>query len=244
MSLFPAIQAAPSGSDTTEAPAANTKAARWFELALVLFVLFGGALVSSIGVLKYGTGITGPSSNVRWMGNIVHEVGGLLLLGYVLWRRQRSFRDLGLRWAFRDLGIGVLVTLGSYVIYFAGTTALYALHHAIWGTFPHGPRAREIFGPGSVLALLFALLNPFFEELTVRAYLMTEVIELTGSAPLAVFLSVLVQSSYHLYYGWWRALSISFLFLGFSLYYARSGRALPIIVAHAVNDIYATIRLF
>ena len=41
--------------------------------------------------------------------------------------------------------------------------------------------ARDFFAHPSVMAIPLALLNPFFEELLVRAYLMTEVMELTGS---------------------------------------------------------------
>lgn len=73
---------------------------------------------------------------------------------------------------------------------------------------------------------------------------MTEVMELTGSSTLAVALSVAVQFSYHLYYGWAGAIFLAFLFLIFSLYYDRTRRALPIIVAHGVFDIYALFRLW
>jgi len=72
---------------------------------------------------------------------------------------------------------------------------------------------------------------------------MTEVVQLTGSSALAVFLSVAVQFSYHLYYGWAGAISLAFLFLTLALYYARARRALPVIVAHGFFDIYALLRL-
>ena len=65
------------------------------------------------------------------------------------------------------------------------------------------------------MAVPYSLLNPFFEELTVRAYLMSEVQDLTGSMNLAAFLSVVVQFSYHLYYGWTGAIALSFQFLIF-----------------------------
>lgn len=77
----------------------------------------------------------------------------------------------------------------------------------------------------------------------VRAYLTTEVIELTGSSTLAVALSVAVQFSYHLYYGWTGAISLSFLFLTLAMYYVRTRRALPVIVAHGVFDVYGLLRL-
>ncbi len=86
-------------------------------------------------------------------------------------------------------------------------------------------------------------MNPFFEELIVRAYLMTEVRTLTGSWILSAALSVVVQSSYHLYYGWGGAIALSFLFLAFSIYYARTQRATPIIIAHGIFDFLALIRM-
>ena len=76
-----------------------------------------------------------------------------------------------------------------------------------------------------------------------RAYVMTEIRELTGSNMMAVVSSVLLQASYHLYYGWIGALSIAFPFSVFAIYYALSRRAVPIIVGHAVFDLYGLIRL-
>jgi membrane protease YdiL (CAAX protease family) len=114
----------------------------------------------------------------------------------------------------------------------------------IYATWATGPTAKDFFAHPSVVAIPFSLLNPFFEELVVRAYLMTEVIELTGSSTLAIALSVGVQFSYHLYYGWVGAISLSFLFLVFALYYVRSRLALPVIVAHGFFDVYALIRLW
>lgn len=114
----------------------------------------------------------------------------------------------------------------------------------MYGTASAAPNARDFFAHPSVMAIPFSLLNPFFEELIVRAYLMTEVIELTGSQLLAILASVVVQSSYHLYYGWAGAIAISFQFLVFAIYYARARQALPIIVAHGFFDIFALFRLW
>jgi CAAX prenyl protease-like protein len=86
-------------------------------------------------------------------------------------------------------------------------------------------------------------LNPPFEELIVRTYLMAEVIELTSSRVLAILLSVAVQFCYQLYYDWYRAASVSCAFLLLSLYYVRTRQALPIIVAHGLIDVFGMIRL-
>jgi len=168
----------------------------------------------------------------------------LLLLGYVLSRRALRFRDLGLRWSLRDLGVGLSVAGVSYVAFVQGFRFIQGLHRSMFGAVATSPAAKDFFGrPSLLVAIAFCLLNPFFEELIVRAYLMTEIIELTGSSALAVVLSVAVQFSYHLYYGWTGAVSLCFQFLIFALYYARSRRALPIIMAHGLFDAYGMLRL-
>jgi membrane protease YdiL (CAAX protease family) len=73
---------------------------------------------------------------------------------------------------------------------------------------------------------------------------MTDVLELTGSAMLAVVASTVLQFSYHLYYGWIGALSLSMGFLVSSLYYLRTRRATPIIVAHGIVDLAGLARLW
>jgi membrane protease YdiL (CAAX protease family) len=174
----------------------------------------------------------------------MQEATALRLLGYVLSRRGRKFADLGMRWSLRDVVVGLLVAGVSYAAYGLGHTLVQAVHHLVYGSLATGPTGKDFFAHPSVLAIPFSLLNPFFEELIVRAYLMTEVMELTGSSTLAVALSVGVQFSYHLYYGWVGAISLSFFFLVFALYYVRSRCALPVIVAHGFVDVYALLRLW
>ena len=201
---------------------------RWFEIFLVVLVAFGGYLVSALYLLLHGPTAESQVSSFRAAGNIVQEVAALLLLGYVLSRRGLKFSSLGLRWSLSDVRMGLLTHL--------------SLLRNIWGGLhvgssrpPFGLRelvrwstARDFFAHPSVMAIPLALLNPFFEELIVRAYLMTEVMELTGSSTLAVVLSVFVQFAYHLYYGWSGAISLAFFFLALALYYVRSRRALPV----------------
>src|SRR6202171_224093 len=223
---------------------ASVRRQRWFEVSLVLLVAFGSALVNALFLLKNGPSGTPPMNSARWIIGIVQEVTALLLLGYVLSRRSLRFKDLGLRWSLGDVGVGLLVTGSSFAAYLLGSTIVHLFHYAMYGIMARGPSGSDFFAHPSVAAIPFSLLNPFFEELIVRAYLMTEVLDLTGSSSLAVALSVAVQFSYHLYYGWAGAISLSFQFLIFALYYARSRRALPIIVAHGFFDIYGLVRLW
>lgn len=222
----------------------SEKRRRWFELCLVLLVSYGSPILNSLYLLVSGPVAMPHISSLRWSIGIVQEMAALLLLGYVLSRRGHGFKSLGLRWSFRDAGIGVLVFGLSVFAYVVGASIVQVVHFWAYSTVVHGHTAQDFFASPSLVFIPFSLLNPFFEELIARAYLMTEVVELTRSRSLAVILSVGLQFSYHLYYGWIGATSLAFVFLAFALYYVYARRALPVIVAHAFFDIIAFLRLF
>lgn len=236
----------PESSSVTDGPGPgiliqSEKRRRWFEVGLVLIIAFGSSFLYSLYRLKNGPQHDSSVSTLRWTALIVQEVSTLLLLGYVLSRRTLDFRSIGLRWSAMDVGAGTLLAAVSYVVYAFAYSFIHSFQHAMSGA---GSTAREVFGhPPVVMAIAFCLLNPFAEEMVVRAYLMTEVMELTGSTVWAVVVSVVVQFSYHLYYGWAGAISLSFQFLVFALYYSYSRRALPVVLAHGFFDVYGMLRL-
>ena len=244
MSDFPqtTVDAAPA-LGRTETPKGERRR-RWFEVCLVLLVACGGSFMNSVFILKNGPNAALHNSNERWLYGILQESIALLLLAYVLSRRSLRFKDLGLRWRPKDMGVGILVAAISYFAYVLGAMLVHSVHYAIYGNPANFLGGGDFFAHPSAVVIPFVLLNPFFEELIVRAYLMTEVCDLTGSSTLAIAASVIVQFSYHLYYGWAGAISLSFQFLIFALYYARSRRILPVIVAHGLFDIYGIARLW
>lgn len=219
------------------------KRLRWLELFLVLIFCFANSIFSSVDMLMHGRGALPNSTNIRWIAGIAHELAGLLLVGYVLARRKLRITVLGLRWSFRDIWVGIAVAICAYFAYTIGPHLIHLADHAMYSS-PHGGNiVREVFGPPSILMIPFTLLNPFFEEPIVRAYLMTELRALTGSWILAATVSVLVQFSYHLYYGWEGAIALSFLFVVFAIYYAWAKKATPIIIAHGIFDILGLVRM-
>lgn len=121
---------------------------------------------------------------MRWVSGLLEEVAALLLLGYVLSRRGRSFRDLGLRWSFSNVGVGLLVAGVCFAVYVFGSIIVHVVHYTIYRTLANGPTGSTFFSHPGFLAVPFTLLNPFFEEMIVRAYLMTEIIDLTHSSAL------------------------------------------------------------
>lgn len=217
---------------------------RWFEVLLVLLVALTGPLTRALYILNTGPKTILPRTSSSWLLGLLNEAIGILLLAYVLSRNGRRFKDLGLHWSLRDFGFGFLVYLASFGTYVIGSLCIQLFHYFKYYAFYTGPTGKDFFGHPGLAMVPFVLFNPFFEELIVRAYLMTEIRELTGSVVLAASVSVVLQSAYHLYYGWLGALSTMFLFIPFAVYYAVTRRAFPIIVAHGIFDVFALIRLW
>ena len=240
----------PSPADGRSRLTSRTKHLRWFELCLVLLTSFGGPFFNSLNTLLVGHAIQLPPrvQTAEWAESIVREAVCLLLLGYVLSRRKLRIRDFGLRLSVRDLVIGFALAIisagASYTAYRVGHSLTSVAHGALASTLAGGVTAKQLYSNSSLIVFPFTILNAFFEELIVRAYLMTEIRELTGSWILSVIASVVVQTSYHVHYGWIGALSVALGFLVFSIYYARTRKATPIIFAHALIDLYSLSWLF
>ena len=231
-------------ADATPVRDSERKSLRWFEICLVIVVAFGSYFLTSLNVLEHGAGALPHPQNGRWIVGIIQEATGLCLLGYVLLRRGIGFRQLGLRWSFREVGEGLLVAAASYLIYTVGYSIVHSLVRGIFPSATSGVTFHQVFAHPSIMAIPLFLLNPFFEELIVRAYLMTEIQALTGSWVTAAATSVAVQTSYHLYYGWEGALSLAFQFLVFSAYYATTRRVTPVIIAHGIFDFIGLLQVW
>jgi len=227
----------------TEMPASERRK-RWFEVWLVLLAACGSSFLNALFILRNGPNAVPTNTSQRWLMGIFQEVIALVLLAYVLSRRNLRFKNIGLMWRLRDVGVGLLVAGISYVAYALGSMLVQSVHYGMYGALAKSVGGRDFYSHPPIAAIPFSLLNPFFEELIVRAYLMTELLDLTGSSALAIIVSVAVQFSYHLYYGWAAAISLSFQFLIFAVYYARTRRILPVIVAHGLFDIYGIARLW
>ncbi len=126
--------------------------------------------------------------------------------------------------------------MGSSIAY---AVAGFFIFRAYQLVVKHPPARPQIAGEGvlSVWVLLLVLVNPFFEELIARAFAISEIRALGGSRALAVAISVGLQTSYHFYQGVPYALTIGVLFLVYSLFYIRSGRLVPVIIAHMWTDL-------
>ena len=217
------------------------------EVLVVCLITFGSAIIASSYHFIYGysdtTRETTGSPFYSWSVRIEREVVALGLVWYLLLRRGKTFKDLGLVWVWKDLGWAIfLICAGSLA--FKGIYE--GIHFAGLASFTRQANDMRVgdilFGGGvSLMTFLFQIVNPFFEELIVRAYLMTQVRFLTGSVWTAILISTILQTSYHFYQGAPAAFGHAGTFLIFSIFYAKTKRITPVIFAHLYSDVGGTV---
>jgi membrane protease YdiL (CAAX protease family) len=211
-------------------------------LSIVLAVAILPFLVSSTLVFAGIAPATSPiPPQFRYLNALVSEIASLGLVAYVLHHNRQPLSALGLRFRLEDVFYGVLIILAAQVLHSFVRPAIFSYYHELVGHWPPTP-ASAFSGVGLTLfTSLFAFINPVFEELIVRAFLISETTYLTGSIWVAVTASVLLQASYHLYQGLAYAIAAAFTFLLYSVFYVKTRRLWPIIVAHFWTDIHALI---
>lgn len=233
----------PFAASSAPAVAMPNRRLRVAELCLVLGVAFSTSVVGSIFELFSGGSLSSHYDNARLASGMCHETAALALLAYILYRQQRTWRDLTETPHWKDLlrAVGLLLLAGTFyaVVYYIVQNVSFILT----GGWLYPKSLKSLLAvPISILSISFMILNPFFEELIVRAYLITEVRELGGSAAAAVIVSTVLQVSYHLYQGWLNASLVGTTFLIFSIYYVRTRRIAPIVLVHMLFDVSALLR--
>ena len=172
----------------------------------------------------------------RHFNGLLIEITSLALLVYVLHQNGQTMSGLGLAFRASDIGHGILLIIATTYLFRFVKLMVLGIYELILGRAPAPPTLPLAGLSFSFLPVVFAVVNPFFQELIVRAFLIFEAIALTASSAIAVALSVVIQTAYHLYQGLPNALGLGVEFLVFSLYYVRTRRAFPIIFAHLWSD--------
>lgn len=215
------------------------------ELGLVIWTAFGMGIIESIGLVLGGitAGDLPAGSGSADFFSILHRANALGVLAYVLYRNSLKFSDLGLRWASQDAAMALPLLIGAELMYSVGSPIIFWASQAVAGQQLIRPDLGPFFYGEriSMLQVPDRLLNGFHEELIVRAFLMTAVSRLTNNNVLAICASVAIQVSYHFYQGAPLALTHIGGFLVFAVYYSRTRRILPVILAHSSFDLMSVL---
>lgn len=225
-------------SNTQESESRQTL--RVLELILVLAVAFGSSLLNSTFVFLGYPPAANYSSVPRLSSAICTELAALGVLAYVWFRQGKHWKILLGQWQLRDIGVALGLLLYYTFAVVLLNLIIQKIAYSLTGHWIQPVDVKKMLGMTlSPLSAVFVLINPFFEELIVRAYLMSEVIDITKNKTLAAILSTALQASYHLYQGGLNATLLGICFLIMSVYYAKTRRIAPIILAHFILDTLA-----
>jgi membrane protease YdiL (CAAX protease family) len=220
----------------------NSKIYRALELYLVIGVAFAAPIFVSIYSLFFGsiTPTSQVSSAMAFYG-LIYELLALAVMAYVLSRQKQSFRQIGLSFSWKDIPVSFLLLVVSYITFYICYRVLFFGYYFIFGRSLIRPVNTQTYLDAGLTigTILFVIVNPIYEELIARAYIISEVKYLTGSGLLAIAVSVVIQSLYHLYQGILSTFAIAMMFLTFSVYYIRYKRITPVILAHFYFDLLA-----
>ncbi|MFY1597096.1 CPBP family intramembrane glutamic endopeptidase [Micromonospora sp. WMMD737] len=131
----------------------------------------------------------------------------------------------------RGTGLAALIGLPGLALFWAAAqlgvnaTLVPAALPDLWWTVP--------------VLILAAVQNSVLEEVIVVGYLTTRLRQLQWRVGAIVATSALLRGSYHLYQGFGAFLGNVVMGVVFSLFYLRTRRVMPLVVAHTLLDIVA-----
>jgi membrane protease YdiL (CAAX protease family) len=225
------------------------------EIVIVLLLSLGQsavyAVVSLIAKLTAGkplsqqAAVLNQSQSARPYLDLTYQLLGIFfslipvaLALYLLLRdRIDPRRTLGLTAdrPFFDLGwgtslaacIGIPGLLLVYVAHLLGINAqiIPSALQSVWWAVP--------------VLILSAIENAVLEEVIVVGYLITRLRSLSLSPVVIVALSAVLRGSYHLYQGFGAFVGNAVMGVVFALFFLRTKRVMPLVVAHSILDICA-----
>ena len=209
------------------------------EFAIVVLVAFGYVIVISVLAAFGRYPQAGQLTDRHLITLLIYELALLALLLGFLRLRGWTLDRFGIR-------IGAVETLTGFALagaaYLAYVLLVYAVY-AVWPRAAYAITSPHVSSTGISLATVIAvsIINPVFEEIFVCGYVIAA-LQKSRNPWLGVHVSVAIRLLYHLYQGAIAAVGVVPFGLIVSLWYRRTGRLWPVIVAHALTDFAALLR--
>ena len=200
------------------------------EFFLVIAICFGYLILTSLLVLLSGQRRFEMTSGRALIG-IAFELLALGLTFFILRARGWRAEDLGLQFSWKAAAAGIPLFIFYLLIYLITATMLLQ----VWPGARNALTFHYSNSAPAALMLLFIVINSFFEETIVTAYVITALAK--DGAALAITASTLLRFAYHLYQGPLASISIIPLGLLFATMFWRRRNVWPLIVAHTIANI-------
>jgi membrane protease YdiL (CAAX protease family) len=225
----------------------NPKLMRSLGLAIICLIAFFQTILYAFYLFiskdypEYSPG----TASFLLFGSALEKIFLIGLVFYILaLQKQNTLSYLG-------FSFNLNVLLESWILFLAvGVGVLLAYQGSVITWKAIGGRSEDIdallsvrsgslsfiqgVGPISIFAML---VNPFFEEILVRAYFTLEMEYLTGNALIAIITGLVLQGSYHLYQGLGPTLILSVGFTILAVYYRFRQQIVPVILVHLYSNL-------
>ena len=209
------------------------------EFFLVVLLAFGLFSVASVRAL-FGP-LTGRAALLfddhRVWTLLIYQVSVAPVIAYILWERGWKWPDFSVKISPRGVLQGFALAIAAFCLLKAATMLTASVASA-----SVAPGLGTVPVAGGILAmggmLFAAIVKALFEEILVCGYVIQSLRGRFGVA-LAVNASIALRMSFHLYQGPAAFLSFAVFGLLFTLFYIRTGRLWPLIVAHALIEAIA-----
>ena len=202
------------------------------EFTIVFLGAFGLFIFSTlVALLARDHQVAASEGDLRLL--VVIEVVLFAVLATFMRVRGWTLARVGFHPSLKETLQGLAVAVVSYCVW-----ALVWL--AFTSVVPQAARPAVSFGtlaPQLATIIVASIVNAIYEETFVSGYLMT-VIKEHSTAWTAINISVGVRLLYHLYQGIPAVTDVVPIGLIFAYWYARQGSLWPLIVAHALIDIF------
>ena len=213
---------------------------RLFELVLVMMIAFFYPVAYTFGLLfrvsfmdwvalGYGPG--------DYLTSTIYDITVLCLVAYLLYRRKESFATLGLKFNWDSL----LQSFGVCVVGYGGFL-LASYFRETYGILPAPdvPLFAAWFQERiSVFGIIAHISYPIFQEIIARGFLQTELEELRQAPFVIICSGVLLQFLVYASNGIGSALVQVPMFLVFAIYYYKTGKLTPVVLAHLYFSLYS-----
>jgi membrane protease YdiL (CAAX protease family) len=218
---------APLSQQTTALNPSQAPGRPWLDLTYQLMGIFFDVVPALLALYLLGRVVTAARSATAGAAaavtvEVAHDVRGELGLDSRRGHRRPWF-DLG-----TGLGLAAVIGVPGLGLYLAAralglnTTVAPANLPHVWWAVP--------------VLLLAAVANAVLEEVVVVGYLMTRLGDLGWRVVSAVAASALLRGSYHLYQGFGAFVGNAAMGVVFALFFVRTRRLFPLVIAHALID--------
>ena len=232
----------------------STRADLWTQVVLVLGVSLGASALYAVlslaeqlarGPLSEAEATMNPPLSPQPLLDLLRQLMGIgldlvpvLLALYLLAGSAGALgtvrRRIGLdaRMPVPDLGLGTVL----FLVMGLGTLALYAAGRALGLTAEVTTSGLADHWWTVPVLLLSALRHALVEEVVVVAFLTDRLTRIGWRWPVVLAVTALFRGSYHLYQGVGPFLGNVVMGLVFAELYRRTGRVMPLVVAHFLLD--------